>query len=182
MNKVISIGLAFGGVVLPITEGTDGFKRIPLKPICDVISIDWENQRKKVQGGYLARRLGICTEDVLWAGQSREMVMIRVDRVAAYLLSINPDSVRAAGNIDSADWLEAKHQEWDDVLHQYELNKGDMFRERSSRNTAIRTFLAVAKEKRVAADAVDRKALSLILCGIAGDLNIPYQLDLNGTE
>lgn len=179
MNKVISIGLTFGGVVLPIVDGEDGFQRVPLKPICDVIGILWENQRTKVQGGYLTRRLGVATPLM---GGGVPMVCIRIDRVASFLSTINPDRVRANGNIDSADWLEAKHQEWDDVLHQYELNKGDMFRERSSRNTAIRTFLAVAKEKRVSSDAVDRKALSLILCGIAGDLNIPYQLDLNGTE
>ena len=182
MNKVISIGLAFGGVVLPIANGEDGYERVPLKPICDVIGLKWEEQRLKVQKSYLARRLGTCTPVIRGADQDREMVSIRVDRVASFLSTINPDRVRAAGNIDSADWLEAKHQEWDDVLHQYEVAKGDMFREKSARNTTIRTFLAVAKEKRVAPDASDRKALSVILKGLAGDLDIPYQLDLNGTE
>ena len=58
MSKMISIGLAFGGVVLPIVDGEDGCQRVPLKPICDVIGVLWENQRNKVQGGYLARRYG----------------------------------------------------------------------------------------------------------------------------
>ncbi len=182
MSKVISIGLVFGGAVLPIVDGEDGYQRVPLKPICDVIGVEWERQRKRVQEGYLARRMGTCTPLMYWAGQEREMVAIRVDRVAAFLSTISPDRIRAAGNADSADWLEAKHQEWDDVLHQYEVAKGDMFREKSARNTAIRTFLAVAKEKRVSADDADRKALSAILKGLAGDLNIPYQLELNGTE
>lgn len=179
MSKVISIGLTFGGVVLPIVEGEDGFQRVPLKPICDVIGILWENQRAKVQGGYLSRRLGVTTPLM---GGGVPMVCIRVDRVASFLSTINPDRVRANGNEDSADWLEAKHQEWDNVLHQYELAKGDMFREKASRNTAIRTFLAVAKEKRVSANEADRQALGLILKGLAGDLNIPYQLELTGTE
>lgn len=181
MSKMIAIGLNFSGVLLPIVDGEDGFQRVPLKPICDVVGILWERQRIKVQSGYLARRLGICTILMGGAGQDREQVAIRIDRVASFLSTINPDRVRANGNIDSADWLEAKHQEWDDVLHEYEMAKGDMFREKSARNTAIRTFLAVAKEKRNAADEVDRKALSSILHGLAGDLNIPYQIDLTGT-
>lgn len=179
MSKVISIGLAFGGVVLPIVQGEDGFERVPLKPICDVIGVLWENQRNKVQGGYLARRLGVTTPLM---GGGVPMVCIRVDRVASFLSTINPDRVRANGNVDAADWLEAKHQEWDDVLHQYEVAKGDMFRERSARNTGIRTFLAVAREKRSANDPADRKALSLILKGMADELGIPYQLELTGSD
>lgn len=182
MSKVISIGLAFGGVVLPIVEGDDGFERVPLKPICEVIGLKWEEQRLKVQKGYLARRLGTCTPVIRGADQDREMVAIRLDRVASFLSTINPDRVRANGNVDAADWLEAKHQEWDDVLHQYEVAKGDMFRERSARNTGIRTFLAVAREKRSANDPADRKALSLILKGMADELGIPYQLELTGSD
>lgn len=181
MNKMIPMGLNFSGLLLPLVDGEDGFQRVPLKPICEVVGVRWEDQRTKVQNGYLARRLGTCTPVIRGAGQDREQVVIRVDRVASFLSTINPDRVRAAGNIDSADWLEAKHREWDDVLHEYELAKGDMFREKAARNTAIRAFLAVAKEKRNAADEADRKALSSILHGLAGDLNIPYQIDLTGT-
>lgn len=56
------------------------------------------------------------------------MVLIRVDRVAAYLNTLNPESVRAGGNKVAADWLEAKHKEWDDLIHAYEQSSGDMFR------------------------------------------------------
>jgi len=126
MNK-ISLNLNFSGVILPILDSEDGFQRVPLKPICDVVSVDWETQRKKVQSAYLARRLGICTQSFLWAGQEREMVAIRIDRVAAYLTTINPDAVRAAGNEAAADYLEQKHQEWDDLIHAYEQQRGDMF-------------------------------------------------------
>lgn len=125
--QAISLNLNFSGVVLPVVDCEDGFQRVPLKPIADVIGVDWENQRKKVQVGYLTRRLGIRTDDFLWAGQEREMVAIRVDRVAAFLLSINPDSVRGAGNTDAADWLEAKHREWDDLIHAYEQQRGQLF-------------------------------------------------------
>lgn len=181
MSKMISIGLHFSGVVLPIVECEDGYQRVPMKPICDVLGLKWENQRMKVQGGYLARRLGICTPLMGGAGQDREQVAVRIDRVASFLSTINPERVRANGNTDAADWLEAKHQEWDDVLHQYELARGDLFRERSTRNTSIKTFLAVVKERRIAKDEADRKALGEILKGLAGDLNIPYQLELTGS-
>jgi len=157
MSKVISIGLAFGGVVLPIVDGQDGFQRVPLKPICDVIGVDWETQRKKVQGGYLTKRLGVRTEGVLWAGQMREMVIIRVDRVEAFLNSLNPDLIRVAGNTDSADWLEAKHQEWDDVLHAWENG----FRAESTAKVAegIRLSAAIAKAASIKHPLLQRMAL-----------------------
>jgi len=182
MSKMISMVLNFGGVALPIIDGEDGFQRVPLKPICEVVGVDWSRQHKKIQVPYLARRLGICVEQMFYAGQSREMVLIRLDRVEAFLNSLNPELIRATGNIDSADWLEAKHAEWDDLLHAYELGRGDMFKERSSKHTAIRAFLSAVKEKRNTADPLDRQALTSILAGLAGDLNIPYQLDLTGTD
>jgi P22_AR N-terminal domain len=128
MSKTISIGLNFSGVVLPIVEGEDGFQRVPLKPICEVVGINWADQHKKMQVPYLVRRLGTCVGVIPYAGQVREMLLVRVDRVASFLSTINPDRVRAAGNADAADWLEAKHREWDDVLHSYEMAKGDLFR------------------------------------------------------
>lgn len=157
MNKVISIGLAFGGVVLPIVESKDGFQRVPLKPICDVVGVDWEHQRKKVQGGYLSRRLGVCPEGAFWAGQMREIVMIRIDRVVAFLNSLNPDLIRVTGNADSADWLEAKHQEWDDVLHAWENG----FRAESTAKMAenIRISAAITRAAAIKHPVLQRLAL-----------------------
>ncbi len=125
--QIISLNLNFSGAVLPVVDCEDGFQRVPLKPICDVIGLKWETQRMKVQDGYLARRLGTCTPLMGGAGQDREMVAIRVDRVASFLSTINPDRVRANGNIDAADFLEAKHREWDDLIHAYEQQRGQIF-------------------------------------------------------
>lgn len=157
MSKVISIGLNFGGVVLPIVDGEDGFQRVPLKPICDVVGVEWERQRKRVQEGYLARRLGTCTPLMYWAGQEREMVAIRVDRVAAFLSTISPDRIRAAGNADAADWLESKHQEWDDVLHAWENG----FRAESTAKVTegIRLSAAIAKAASIKHPVLQRMAL-----------------------
>lgn len=180
--KQISMNLNFGGVILSVVDGEDGFQRIPLKPICEVIGVDWANQHKKMQAPYFVRRMGVCVEDILYAGQTRQMVLIRLDRVEAFLNTLNPDSIRAAGNADAAAFLEAKHQEWDDLLHAYELGKGDLYKERSSRLTAVRTFVSVLKAKNATADLIDRKALSSILSGLANDLDVPYQQELGGAD
>lgn len=156
MNK-ITLNLIFAGVILPIIDCEDGFQRLPLKPICDVINVDWETQRKKVQDGYLARRLGICTQSFLWAGQDREMVAIRVDRVASYLMSINPDAVRGRGNIAAADWLEAKHLEWDDLIHSYEQQRGELFG-----GASLKKVYAIAKIDRLRDPILKRIALAEI--------------------
>jgi hypothetical protein len=123
----ISLNLNFSGVILPITDCEDGQQRVPLKPIADVIGLSWADQHKKMQVPYFVRRMGICVGDIPYAGQTRSMVLIRLDRVAAYLNTLNPESVRAAGNDAAADYLEAKHQEWDDLLHAYEQSRGEMF-------------------------------------------------------
>lgn len=127
MQQAISLNLNFSGVVLPVVDCDDGFQRVPLKPICDLISLSWADQHKKMQTPYFGRRLGICVGDIPYAGQTRQMVLIRLDRVAAYLNMLNPESVRAAGNEAAADFLEAKHLEWDDLIHAYELRRGQIF-------------------------------------------------------
>lgn len=127
MQQAISLNLNFSGAVLAVVDCEDGLQRVPLKPICDVIGIAWHNQYKKMQAPYFCRRLGVCVDDIIYAGQARQMVLIRLDRVAAYLNMLNPESVRAAGNEAAADFLEAKHKEWDDLIHAYEQQRGQLF-------------------------------------------------------
>lgn len=172
MNK-ISINLNFSGAVLPVVDHEDGYQRVPLKPICDVIGVDWERQRKKVQTPYLTRRLGTCTQQMYWAGQEREMVVIRFDRVAAYLNTINPESVRGAGNEEAADFLERKHQEWDDLIHAYELHRGDLINGRS-----VKEALAIARIERMQDPILKRLALAKI--GIDYDSGKPVAADGTG--
>ena len=64
----------------------------------------------------ISRRFGACLAMVPFAGQSREMLCIRLDRVEAFINQIDPDRVRGNGNETGADFLEAKQSEWDDVL------------------------------------------------------------------
>lgn len=138
--KSISLNLNFAGAVLPVIDSEDGLQRVPLKPITDAIGLSWTDQHKKMQAPYFVRRLGICIGDIPHAGQTRQMVLIRLDRVAAYLNTLNPESVRAAGNEAAADFLEQKHREWDDLIHAYEQHRGELFSERS-----VKTAMAIAR-------------------------------------
>lgn len=125
-NSRLHLSIAFGDVILPIINCDDGLDRVPLKQICDQIGLDWSSQRRKLIGDdYLTKRFGLILGGDIPAliaqiGIKRDPVLIRIDRVTAFLNTINPQKVRAHGNINAADWLETKHEEWDDALHNYE--------------------------------------------------------------
>ncbi|SMF94408.1 P22_AR N-terminal domain-containing protein [Methylomagnum ishizawai] len=178
----VRLSLEFAGVILPIAKDEHGRDIVPLKPISDVFGLDWEKQRIKVNNG-ISRRLGTCTHLMVGGGQGREMTCIRLDRVAAYLNTINPEKVRAVGNEVGADFLERKQEEWDDLIHAYEMRSG-MFatqaqREASARSRKVRDLLAVAKEKRNTQDQADRRVLGGLMKGLAADLGVPYQEELD---
>lgn len=159
MQQAISLNLNFSGVVLPVVDCEDGFQRVPLKPISDLIGLSWADQHKKMQTPYFSRRLGVCVGDIPYAGQTRQMVLVRLDRVAAYLNMLNPESVRAAGNEAAADFLEAKHREWDDLIHAYEQQRGQLF------GGSFRKAMALTKIDKMRDPAL--KKLALAELGIA---------------
>ena len=124
MKTHITLNLEFAGVILPTSQSEKGEGIVPVKLISDIFGLSWKRQYRRLQTPYFTRRLGVCMGHMAHAGQSREMVCIRIDRVEAYLNSLSPESVRAVGNIDGAEFLEAKQSEWDDVIHAYEKAKG----------------------------------------------------------
>ncbi|MFH2082056.1 MAG: hypothetical protein ABIK08_11295 [Pseudomonadota bacterium] len=191
--------LEFAGAMLPVVVDEAGQDMVPLKPICEAVGIKWEEQRRKFglksdtctpddrgagsgNDGYYARRMGVAIRGIPYAGQMREMVCIRLDRVVAFLNSINPENVRGAGNQKAADFLEEKHAEWDAVLHDYELKKGGLLERASgaekSRSVNMRLYLSVLREKRVTDHKPDRLVLEAVSRDLAKDLGIPYQSDL----
>lgn len=167
--KQISINLIFGGVILLVVDHEDGFQRVALKPICEVIGLSWADQHKKMQTPYFVRRMGICVGDIPYAGQTRQMVLVRVDRVQAFLNSINPDSVRSAGNVDAADWLEAKHAEWDDLLHAWE--SGHRAEVQGKLTAALRRAGVIARVASIKDPVLQR--IALLEIGINPDLLKP---------
>ena len=131
---------------------------------------------------YLARRLGLCYADFFFADKTRRMLAIRLDRVAAYLNTINPDRVRAGGNVDGADFLLQKQEEWDDVLHQYESAEGIMSRNerlaQAAQIQAARALLSAIKEKRMSEDPQQRLILEQLIHTMARKAGISYQPDM----
>lgn len=130
MHPRLHLSLVFGDVLLPIIPCADGHPRVPLKPIALHVGVNWKTfHRRLAPGGYLHRRLGV---QIIHAGEAKSdqaiplkgdkpgQLCIRLDRVAAFLNSLNPEKIRVTGNVAAADWLEAKHAEWDDALHAYE--------------------------------------------------------------
>jgi hypothetical protein len=124
----IHISIAFGDAILPVVQCDDGHQRVPLKPISDQVGLDWKSQRRKIKDNdYLTTRFGLILggelpPKTLELRQSDAAYLIRIDRVTAFLNSLNPHQIRSNGNHDAADWLEAKHEEWDDAIHAYETN------------------------------------------------------------
>ncbi len=145
-KKKVQISLEFAGAVLPVVQDVDGRDIVPFKPIVESIGIDWMGQYRRIQTPYMKRRLGISIGELSYAGQAREMVCIRFDRVSAFMNMVNPDQVRGAGNVDAADFLEAKHAEWDDLIHEYEM-RGGIFSSKQSKQH--HQYLADVKELRM---------------------------------
>jgi len=180
VNKRIYINLEFSGALLPVGTNDQGQHIVPLKPICDAIGLDWETQRRKVNGDYLSKRLGTCTGPSPGANM-RQMTLIRMDRVASFLNTINPESVRAQGNEPAADFLEAKHQEWDDLIYAYEMEFGTLAKKGKAvvqKQPGVRDFLSVLRAKEQADSEPERKVLHLLARKIAKDLGAPFQEDV----
>ena len=133
MNE-ITVKIGNNTICLPMVQSQHGNVVVPLKPIAEELGIQWSDQHKKLRplgrveerlegldddemdDLYFSRRMGICLEKVYFAGQMREMVCIRADRIAAYMHSIDTDRLAAAGNHEAAKLLRAKQEEWDGVI------------------------------------------------------------------
>ncbi len=71
---------------------------------------------------------------------------------------MSPDSIRSGGNEAGADYLEAKIQEWAEVLHEYEeILNGGRGEHAKQRMAAIREEELVLKKQRQLMDLIRRK-------------------------
>ncbi len=115
-NNREPIWIEYASLNLQVARTEDHQDVTPLKPLVEFFSLDWEEQYRQVtESEFLKRFLGLCVVSI-----DGEHPCILLSRVSAYLNNLNPDDIRAAGNEEAADWLIAKHQEWDDALHKYE--------------------------------------------------------------
>lgn len=182
MSK-ISFSISYAGLQLPIAQDSQGRDVTPLKPIADLFDLKWEEQRLKVTRGLMGEYLGTCTPAIRGAdGQSREQTCILLSRVAAYLMSINPERVQASGNTDGARYLIEKQDEWADALHDYEEMGVAVNLNHVKTQDALRkqrhSLAHMIGIKSKTADAVDRKTLTALITVMAAELGVAHQPDL----
>lgn len=182
--KKITLLINYAGLQLPVVKNDAGDDVTPLKPISDLFGLKWEKQRLKVsEPGFLRDFLGTCTPLMGGAGgQNREQTCILVSRVAAYLMSISPERVEAAGNEDGARYLTEKLTEWADALHDYEtlgeaINLNHIKHQEALRRQRATMAQMIGVKNRTPA-VNDRAALSQIIGQMAGELGVSYQPDL----
>lgn len=159
--KHIAISIEYAGLTLPVVKNDAGVDVVPFKPLVGIFGLDWMTQYKKIQSPWMTRHLGVCIGLMPYGGdQKKEMVCIRLDRVATYLTTINPDRVRANGNTDAADFLEAKLTEWADALHDYETFGSAHNPRHADALLAMRRANAIANVAKIKDAALRRIALA----------------------
>lgn len=195
----IVFSIMYAGLQLPVLKNEQGQDVTPLKPISDLFGLKWEKQREKVTtSDYLKRFLGICTLTIGGPdtqkqgevtphvggdiGDKRPQNCILVSRVAAFLMSINPELVRARGNKDGAKFLEEKQEEWADALHDYEeigvaVNVNHIKQQEQTRKLRTAFFQAMGVQNKTENPAA-RKAISQVVQQMAAELGVAYQPDL----
>lgn len=170
--KHLCLSIQYAGLTLPVIRNETAAECVPLKPICDLFGLQWPSQHAKLQEAWLGNFLGVCILDIQYAGdQTRQMVCIRLNRVAAYLMSLNPTKIRAAGNTSGADFLEAKLTEWADALHDYETFGVAHNPRHADALLALRRANAIAKASSIKDARV--RALALAELGIEPVASLP---------
>lgn len=133
--------------------------------------------------GHMSTSNGDSGEDILTSNPTYGVpIYIRLDRVAAFLGTINPDRVLAAGNLSAAEYLESKISEWDDALHDYEelgvaINLNHAKSQESLRKQRASFAQMIGIKNRTPSEN-DRQAISHVIGQMADELGIPYQTDL----
>ena len=177
----VAFSIQYAGITLPVIKRAAGEEIVPLKPLADAFGLSWEDQRKKVTGSaYLAEFLGVCTGDIPGIA-GRDPVCILLSRVAAYLMTLNPDRIKAAGNVSGAKFLIAKQNEWADALHDYEelgvaINLNHHRVQSAQVNALIRAVALRGKTE----NQTDRTLMGHLVARLASDIGLPYQPELVG--
>lgn len=194
MSK-IAFSIQYAGLTLPVVKNDQGQDVTPLKPIAELFGLDWSTQHKKVTNGdFYPAFFGTCTVHMPYAGggcvgdsphagsQKREQTCIRLDRVAAYLMGINPERVKSHGNESGAAYLTQKITEWADALHDYEeigvaVNLNHVKTQEALRRQRA-SFAQMIGIKNKTANTADRAALGHVVRCMAAELGVPYQTDI----
>lgn len=193
-SDLIVVCITYAGILVRVVK-YQGVEYVLLKTISDAIGVDWRRQRQKViDSPWLRRRLGVIEADLLAETENSGgdvpasnptyglPIYIRLNRVAAFLGTINPDKVRAAGNLSASECLESKISERDDALHDYEeLGVAINLSHAKNQDVTERQFMRVAsilKTKAQLKEAKERQLMDAMIAQAAEDLGIAYQPDM----
>lgn len=184
MSKVIAettYKIKYAGLTLTVAKNGNGQDVVPLKPITDLFDLTWKVQREKLsQSEDLTEYFGICYHPTMSSdGQKREQMCILLSRVAAFLMSLSPEKIKAAGNIGGAKYLREKQAEWADALHDYEQLGVAVNTNHHAIQSKIRKdlFAAIGLINKTS-DKKHRMLIDNEIKKIAGDLGHPYQPDM----
>lgn len=116
----------FHGLLLPVVLHQSE-EYIPVKPVVDLLGIDWRNIKKSLSGGYKQVFFGFCTLKVplphgLGGDITPQIPCIYLAKMHFWLAQVNPEKVQAQGNQDSARLIRELHEEWAQALHDYETS------------------------------------------------------------
>ena len=113
----------FHGLRLPVIEH-QGQEFIPIKPIIELIGIDYKGAKRALSSGHKAEFFAFCQLSVAnydgLGEASFPIPVILFRRVHFYIAQINPDAIKVQGNTAAADMLVKLHEEWAQALFDYE--------------------------------------------------------------
>lgn len=194
--------IRFHSLTLLVVEA-DAIQYVPVKPIIDLLGLDWRNQRTVIQAGdnavlYGTRRLispvfnavsgglktppapsgdlaedGLDTENLSQIGDRHTDLCIRLDRAHMFLARVNTSRVRSNGNVDAANYLLDLQVEWAEALHSYQLH-GVAVKEGSM---AERKSLGDLMKNRVLAGPREKPAFDRMIAASLNDLGYPIEED-----
>lgn len=194
--------IRFHGLTLVVVE-TGLIQYAPIKPIIDLLGLDWRNQRTAIQTGdnavlYGSRRLispiinavsggditplppsgngaadDLNTENLSQIGDRRTDLYIRLDRTQMFLARVNTSRVRSHGNVDAANYLLRLQIEWAEALHAYEIH-GVAIKEGAM---AERKLLGELMKNRVLAAPREKRAFDNMIADMLHELGYPVEVD-----
>jgi hypothetical protein len=80
-------------VSIMLIDGTE--KLVPIKPICEALSIDDKNQRSKIQNDEILSSVGVLSTSTGSDGKKYEMFCLPYMYALGWIFTVNPKNVKA---------------------------------------------------------------------------------------
>jgi len=164
-TRPVPVGfIRFHGLTL-LTVSHNGHDHVPVRPICDLIGVDWQGQKRTLKDAYKVQLYGTCwlfPPEIAGFPELKfaSACYIRVNRMEAFLLNISLKRVKANGNVDAANWLMALQHEWADALHAYETHGIAV---KAGRTTVLDELLKMTRLRNQLSDPQKRREVDQLI-------------------